>query len=167
MDPLPTLSNAPLDQAHSCPHCGRRPSSPVTDLLGQPDISPESIDLQKLFDELEYDFKELIGLRQRKAYSHVKVLFLNWKECDLDPTVTEETIKLQKVFRDMYHFDAGNPKDVYRIPSKFSAEELNHHMSTEILNFAKVEKGKGKLMIVYYNGHGDIDENDRSFMITG
>lgn len=109
----------------------------------------------------------LLGCLGRKAYSAVKAVFLNWEDCNLDPEVRNETISLQTVFRDKYHFDAGNPEDIYQIPSKLSAAEVNAYISQAILSFSKLNTSNSKLMIVYYNGHGGVSKKGWRLTISG
>jgi hypothetical protein len=133
----------------------------------QPHASASTSELQKLLDELDDDLRQLLGRQKGKTYSNVKVLFLNWKECNLDPQVREETIQLQEVFRERYHFDAGDSHDIYQIPSKLSADELEIYIQKALLDFKKVGAEQDKLMIVYYNGHGGINPKTRGLMIAG
>ena len=71
----------------------------------------------------------------------------------------------------MYFFDAGVSEDVFDIPSQFSADSLFEHIFHATLEFSKLQTPKGKLMIVYYNGHGGPADPDgdqvRGLLIGG
>ena len=47
-------------------------------------VSTSPHELQQHLDSLEHDLRQLINRSYRKSYSAVKVLFLNWKDCNLD-----------------------------------------------------------------------------------
>jgi hypothetical protein len=108
--------------------------------------------------------QDLMKFQEGKEYSSVRALFLNWERYRFSKDkeennayveeVRQETRRLQSVLRDRYHYDAGQPEDIYNIPSRLSAEDLDHYVSGAILDFAKLQTPKSKLMIVYYNGHG-------------
>ena len=93
--------------------------------------------------------------------------FLNWAKCNLDPVVRDEALNLQTVFHIQYHFDASAPEDIYRIPSQFHVEELKAYMSNVVLDFSKLQTFKRKLLVVYYNGHGEIGTKSRDLRISG
>lgn len=80
----------------------------------------------------------MIESTDKQRYSVVKVLPLKWEACDFDPTIENETVELQSVFRDQYGFDAGHSKDVFRIPSQDSLVALQAHISQEIYALSKV-----------------------------
>jgi len=153
--------------ASHCPTCGQLRPGAVTASQQQPNASTSTFELQQLLDELDNDVKKLLGHQRRRIYSNVKVLFLNWKECNLNSKVRDETIELQRVFRDLYGFNAGEPQDIYQIPSKLAADELKLYIQQAILDFKKVDAKRDKLMIVYYNGHGGINPKTRGLMIAG
>ena len=81
--------------------------------------------------------------------------------------VRDETVKLQTVFREKYHFDTGGPGDVYQIPSKLSEAHLVNHISNASLEFSEPDTTKDKLMIVYYNGYEGIHDITRELLILG
>ena len=157
-------------KANLCLHCGRRPSSPLAEpnhqqLPSSSDVGSD--DLQGLLAGLDHDLKRLIDHSHGKMYSTVKALFLNWAECNLDPVVRDETLKLQTVFREQYLFDAGGPADIFRIPSQLPAEELKAYMSKIVLEFLKLQTSKDKLLVVYYSGHGGVDPKTKELIISG
>ncbi|KAH0556069.1 hypothetical protein GP486_005994, partial [Trichoglossum hirsutum] len=165
-------------QTPPCPHCGRRASSPVQ--LGDSPSAAQAPSYQQMLESLEstkYMLLELLKRKNGKDYSAVKALFLNWKEYDFNgkealvSKVRKETRRLQTVFREMYHFDAGESEDVFDIPSQFSADSLFEYIFHATLEFSKLQTPKGKLMIVYYNGHGSPADPDgdqvRGLLIGG
>ncbi len=165
---------ADTDQGDApCGHCGRHASSPVlaTRQSDGPQQSPPSIDTSELhtaLGSLRTDLSRLLEHRGRKSYGAVKAVFLNWDECNLDPSVRDETIELQTLLRKQYNFDAGEATDIYRIPSKQPGPNLSAFISSSILEFSQHQiHGKDKLMIVYYNGHGGIDAKSRRLLISG
>lgn len=122
-------------------------------------------ELTSALHKLDEDIKILLDDVDRKTYTAVKVLLLNWQNCNLDPDVANETLELQKVLRDEYGFDAGYKTDVFRIPDSNSSLELHAYMSNAILAFDKLQTPGKKLMIVYYNGHGKVKSNE--LLISG
>ena len=100
--------------------------------------SRSSDELKSLITNIDESFKRLIESTDKQRYSVVKVLPLKWEACDFDPTIENETVELQSVFRDQYGFDAGHSKDVFRIPSQDSLVALQAHISQEIYALSKV-----------------------------
>ncbi|KAF2654629.1 hypothetical protein K491DRAFT_693676 [Lophiostoma macrostomum CBS 122681] len=147
-----------------CRHCGRRSTPPPTNTA--PSLTSQEV--ETVINSLEKDLKRLLGNNEAKSYGAVKTAFLNWEKCNLDPVVHDETVKLQTLLREDYHFDAGEEKDIYRIPSSHSTQELNDYISSLILGFSKLKTGgKDKLLIVYYNGHGGVNPTTKNLDISG
>lgn len=129
--------------------------------------STASPDLGVLITNIESELQRLVASSKEQKYSAVKVLLLKWEQCDLDPTVENETLELQSVFRDLYGFDAGYSTDVFRIPSQLSEDALDAFVSNAKLTFSQLQTSEKKLMIVYYNGHGHVDRPSNELYITG
>ena len=133
----------------------------------QKTISRQSSDsLEALLTNIEDSVKRLVSSHQGNRYSAVKVVLLKWADCNLDPTIENEILELQDVFRDSYGFDAGYAQDVFRIPSNWSAA-LQAYVSNAIYVFSQLQTSEKKLMVVYYNSHGDVDPVSRELRIGG
>lgn len=129
--------------------------------------SKSSDELGALITNISNKLERLVQSSKEQEYTAVKVLFLKWQDCNLDPAVENETLELQRVFRDQYGFDAGYSTDVFRIPSQLSEDALDAHVSQAKLAFSQLQTSEKKLMIVYYNGHGDINPQTKELMIGG
>jgi hypothetical protein len=86
-------------------------------------------------------------------YEQVHVLLLSWKDDNLG--VIKEIRTLHRIFEKLY----GYTTESWLIPSKESHWELN----SKILEFVKRGRGSQNLLIVYYGGHGAINEDRNCF----
>lgn len=77
----------------------------------------------------------------------VHVLLLRWKEDDLNVAIELEG--LAKVFQ-TYNFTT----ETFLIPSANSQREL----TKRVLNFLEHYDREGNLLVVYYGGHGTINQ---------
>ena len=81
-------------------------------------------------------------------YQTVHVLLLSWAEDDLGVMV--ELNRLFKVFKDLYGFNV----EKWLIPSEDSHGELGDRLRA----FTKNHAGENALLIVYYGGHGFLND---------
>lgn len=84
----------------------------------------------------------------KSRYSTVNVLLLSWAEDDLKVIVEVE--RLRQVFEERYGFSA----DQWSIPSSDSHGELQDRLR----KFTKTYGKEDALLIVYYGGHGYLDD---------
>jgi hypothetical protein len=77
-------------------------------------------------------------------YEKAAVLMLSWKDSDIKNT-SAEFARLKGVFQKEYKYTV----DDWQIPSEASASDLGIKAHT----FAKANRGKNNLLIVYYAGH--------------
>jgi hypothetical protein len=87
-----------------------------------------------------------------KQYSQVHGLLLNWKDDDLGTQT--ELVDLDSLLRDQFNFTT----ELWEIPSKDSENALEKKLS-EVKGELDAE---GKLLIVYYGGHGVWNKQNRS-----
>jgi hypothetical protein len=139
--------------------------------FAQPHRSDDNVarrQLETALESLSADLKELTDHSKKKSYGAVKAIFLNWADSNLNPNVYDETIVLQTLLREEYRFEAGSAADIFLIPTKYPTEKLQSYISNSISDFCDYEThGKDKLMIVYYNGHGGIQQGTRELLIGG
>ena len=82
-------------------------------------------------------------------YSEVHVLFLSWKDDLLG--VSKEIAELKDVFRETYHYDT----EEWHIPSNRSHNSL----VKRITEFLEAYEERKNLLIVYYAGHGGLNDD--------
>ena len=82
-------------------------------------------------------------------YKEVHALLLSWEDDNLG--VVDEVIELRDVFRVMYGFET----ETWRIPS----ERSHNSLAAKILRFLDVHESKDNLLIVYYGGHGEMNDD--------
>ena len=85
---------------------------------------------------------------RKSRYTGVFVLLLSWEDDNLG--VTSEINELKDVFNQRYNFKT----EEWKIPSNRSHNKLGRRL----LEFLDHE-GKENLLIVYYGGHGFMDDN--------
>lgn len=85
-------------------------------------------------------------------YKSVHVLLLSWIEDDLDPPCTEEIQRLREVFEQRYQFNV----DEWRIPSDATSHTL---CGDRLREFVRDYDHRDGLLIIYYAGHGGLDED--------
>src|SRR5450432_1451794 len=128
------MSQYPLDRTHDISHVGYH----VRDL--------------KTFGEtLTNAAAAAFPNRGRSRYKGVHVLLLSWEEDNLG--VLEEVLELQDIFRRLYGFET----DKWKIPSHKSHNSL----AGKLLKFVDDYDDKDNLLIVYYGGHGGMDDDRR------
>ena len=82
-------------------------------------------------------------------YKEVHTLLLSWEDDNLG--VVDEINELEDVFRSLYGFEA----QAWKIPSKRSHNSL----AAKILGFLDDHESKDNLLIVYYGGHGEMNDD--------
>ena len=82
-------------------------------------------------------------------YKEVHTLLLSWEDDNLG--VADEIGDLGDVFRHLYGFQT----EEWRIPSKRSHNSL----ASKILGFLDDYESKDNLLIVYYGGHGEMNDD--------
>ncbi len=87
--------------------------------------------------------------RGRSRYKEAHVLLLSWEDDDLG--VIDEVNDLQDVFRQSYNYKT----DMWKIPGTRSHNSL----ATRILQFLADYEAKDSLLIVYYGGHGLMNDD--------
>jgi hypothetical protein len=82
-------------------------------------------------------------------YTAVNVLLLSWEDDDLG--VATEIAELDKVLRNVYRYSV----ELWTIPSKKSHNELGDRLR----DFTKKYENEDSLLIVYYGGHGYLNDS--------
>ena len=82
-------------------------------------------------------------------YKEVHTLLLSWEDDNLG--VADEIDELGDVFRNLYSFDV----EEWKIPSKRSHNSL----AAKVLGFLDDYESKDNLLIVYYGGHGEMNDD--------
>ena len=108
-------------------------------------------DIQALGDELTAAANGAFPNRGvgTSRYKGAHVLLLSWEEDSLG--VIKEIQELEDVFRNDYHYDT----EEWRIPSVRSHNSL----AAKILGFLDDHESKDSLLIVYYGGHGEMNDD--------
>lgn len=83
-------------------------------------------------------------------YNRVSALILYWTEDDFQPPCEEEAREIRDLFCD----DFGYETIVFTIPSQNSRNALEK----AVVDFKYTYDDPSNLMIVYYSGHGDPDD---------
>jgi hypothetical protein len=152
----------------TCPHCRQIIKNRRS--LPNPDVSrlhPTTIpNTHTTIEEWKKATDEAIKLRLESRYNdEVKVLLLTWKANDIGSKspdagslVLDETIELQRVFKEIY----GYQTELFEIPSDSPQMELQTLLSKILLDLDKERlKKKRPLLIIYYNGHGSRSKDPR------
>ena len=84
------------------------------------------------------------------VYDSAAVLILCWEKDDFEFSCADEAEQVQQLFA----VDLRYHTESFRIPLVNSYNELEHRIST----FKKVHDSESALLIVYYSGHGDPDD---------
>ena len=87
--------------------------------------------------------------RAKCRYKWIHVLLLSWEADDLG--VAKEIAELQDTFDNIYHYEVEN----WKIPSNRSHNSLNRRLT----NFIDDYEGEDILLIVYYGGHGNMNDD--------
>lgn len=82
-------------------------------------------------------------------YKGIHALLLNWKDDNLG--VVNEIDELEDVFRQIYHFQVER----WEIPSK----RPHNALAAKLLGFLDDYESKENLLIVYYGGHGSMNDD--------
>ena len=87
--------------------------------------------------------------RGLSRYKEVYALLLSWEDDNLG--VVKEVAELQQVLTDVYHFEV----EAWKIPSAKSHNSL----ATKILGFINEYDSESNLLIIYYGGHGYMNDD--------
>lgn len=90
------------------------------------------------------------------SYNQVHALLINWEDDDLD--TNKEIDDLQQLFEQSYCFIV----EKYSIPSCGSSNKLE----MRIFQFRQSHDDPSNLLIVYYGGHGDKNDANRSIWMA-
>lgn len=85
----------------------------------------------------------------RPRYEEVHTLLLSWEDDILG--VNREIAELEDVLKTVYNYKTL----IYRIPSRRSHNSL----ATQISGFLEENESKDNLLIVYYGGHGGMNDD--------
>jgi hypothetical protein len=104
--------------------------------------------VQQFSEDLSAAVKAAWPTRHESRYSDVQVLILSWEDDDLG--VSEEIEDLRRTFRDLFNYGVTE----WRIPQHKPERKLN----LEAGKFLEKHDSKDHLLIVYYAGHGCLNE---------
>ncbi|KAF1846336.1 uncharacterized protein K460DRAFT_356027 [Cucurbitaria berberidis CBS 394.84] len=105
-------------------------------------------DLQLFSKDLSAAVQAVWATRHESRYSDVKVLILSWEDDDLG--VYREIEDLKRTFCDLFHYEVTE----WWIPQHKPERKLN----LEVGKFLERYDSKDRLLIVYYAGHGFLNE---------
>jgi hypothetical protein len=152
----PPYQNGLLDtttEALVCPHCQNDINSPRQEMSQSHHLEEFKMAINTA---LERQF-------EGESYEAVRVLLLTWEANDLGlktpergSLILDETMNLERVFRDVYHFETTH----YSIPSVNPESKVHLELSKVIddLSDKSTVERKKVLLIVYYNGHGVVKD---------
>ena len=86
-------------------------------------------------------------------YTGVIALLLYWKENDINP---EQELD---VVRELFEKDFGFTSLTFPIPPRRAQQELNREISAFVAHYSNQVD---TLILIYYAGHGDMDDNGNS-----
>jgi hypothetical protein len=143
-----------------CPHCYNDINSPPQN--GSQVHAKTMLNSHVTFEEFKTAVNAALkGQFERGPYDEVKALLLNWQANDLALKIPEagsliidETKKLMGVFRDLYRFDT----EYYSIPSQYPQLNVQGLLANTITDLSYKAGEKRALLIVYYNGHGEVKD---------
>ena len=106
-------------------------------------------DIQALGDILNSAAKAAFPNRGLSRYKEVHALLLSWEDDTLG--VIDEITELGDVFRSIYHFEA----EEWKIPG----ERSHISLAAKILGLLNDYESVDNLLIVYYGGHGCMNDD--------
>ncbi len=110
-------------------------------------MSAEADFSRQFYDNSQKFFSE------RVEYASVTALLLYWEENDISPEQEVNT------FRELLEHEFGYASLTFRIPSHRAQQELNRQVSAFIADYSSQVDS---LVLVYYAGHGDVDDKGKS-----
>ena len=133
------------------------PSYPALNTTHDISRTPSHLPDLKTFGEIVTNaVKGAFPNNTQTRYKDVRVLLLSWQDSNVAGHVNflGELLDLKKVFEDLYHYKC----EEWRIPSKKPHRELDDKLGQFIKEFDAQET----LLIVYYGGHGGMNEDRTS-----
>ncbi|KAL8790508.1 MAG: hypothetical protein Q9195_006339 [Heterodermia aff. obscurata] len=112
-------------------------------------VSHHVQDIKDFLATVEQATRSAFPNSRKSRYQAVHVLLLSWAEDDLGVVV--ELDRLTKVFKDLYGFNT----EKWLIPSEDSHGELGDTLRA----FTKTHARDDALLIVYYGGHGFLNDH--------
>jgi hypothetical protein len=91
--------------------------------------------------------------RGRSRYKEVHALLLSWEDDNLG--VIKEVLDLEKVFVEIYNYHV----EEWKIPRNRAHNSLAARLSKFLENYDSEESGQQTLLIVYYGGHGGMNDD--------
>lgn len=148
-DDQSTLSRYERYEDASCKHpCKHHPASEkYPNGLNAEHISS----LEKFVDDLNTGLRNTFP-RSTAPYKRSHVLLISWEEDDLG--TVSEIDELGALFRDQYRFTTEH----FKIPTEDAEDQLEEKLVIARNQHAK----ESDLLIIYYGGHGILDEQGRS-----
>ena len=95
--------------------------------------------------------------RRKSLYTHVAVLVLYWEDGDLN--VRDEVGDLVDIFKNHFNYSVEH--------GALKGPHANTHVNALVADFVHKNNGPGKLIIVYYAGHGRPGEFHGSLELFG
>lgn len=105
-------------------------------------------DIQQFSKDLSAAVQAVWPTRHESRYADVQILILSWEDDDLG--VSEEIEDLQKTFHDLFNYQVTE----WLIPQHKPERKLN----LEVGKFLEKHDNKDHLLIVYYAGHGFLNQ---------
>ena len=90
---------------------------------------------------------------ERVEYTGVTALLLYWKENDINPEQELDAV------RELFEKDFGFTSLTFPIPPRRAQQELNREISAFVAHYSNQVD---TLILIYYAGHGDMDDNGKS-----
>lgn len=110
---------------------------------------------KEFFENVAVAIKGAYPNAGRSRYAAVHVLLLSWEDDDLN--VDEEAKGLQNVLEEFYGFSTER----WKIPSNRS----NIQLQSKLVDFQETHDKEDNLLIVYYGGHGYLNDNRQSMWL--
>ena len=111
-------------------------------------LSPEHLKFEDLIERVNISIQNFFP-NDGYRYKQVHCLLLSWEADDLG--VIDEVKELADVFKDLYGYHSVQR---WRIPTQRSYLKLED----TLYQFRKVHSSDDNLLIVYYAGHGYLDD---------
>ncbi|KAJ4294458.1 hypothetical protein N0V90_008149 [Kalmusia sp. IMI 367209] len=154
--PIPPESS--IDQPHTTPDETEAPGNvtlPATFIVPNLPLLTHNVmtsnhihSVEKFAEDLSVAVNAAWPTRHESRYSEVQVLLLSWEDDDLG--VLHEIGDLERTFRDLFNYEVTK----WRIPKHKPERKLN----LQVGDFLENHDSNDHLLIVYYAGHGFLNE---------